>query len=156
VKLRWLLPDGAAVRLLDLGCAGGGLVRSLLADGCLAVGIEGSDVSKRFRLAEWGTCPWHLFTADLTHPFTVWQRGGGACTFNGVTAWEVLEHIPEPRVRDVIANVARHLDVGGYFIGSVDTAPDGNPLTGAVYHHTLRPKEWWLNAFAEQGFVEVT
>jgi hypothetical protein len=39
-------PLGRFPRVLDLGCSGGGFVRACLNDGCLAVGIEGSDFSK--------------------------------------------------------------------------------------------------------------
>jgi SAM-dependent methyltransferase len=155
-KVRTLLPVGTEIRLLDLGCAGGGLVRSFLEDGCVAIGVEGSDVPKRFRLAEWDNCPHHLMTGDLTHPFAIRDRMGHSLVFNLVTAWEVLEHIPEKSVPVLVRNVSSHLSPGGYFIGSVDTAPDGDPLTGAVYHQTLRSKEWWLEQFVEAGFVEVT
>lgn len=43
--------------VLDLGCAGGGFVRSFLDDGYTAVGVEGSDVSLRLRSGEWGAIP---------------------------------------------------------------------------------------------------
>jgi hypothetical protein len=39
-------------------------------------------------------------------------------------------------------------------VASVDTAPDGNPILGAIYHTTLRPKSWWLEKFAEFGLSE--
>ena len=35
------------MRVLDLACAGGGMVRSFLDEGIEAVGIEGSDTAKR-------------------------------------------------------------------------------------------------------------
>jgi SAM-dependent methyltransferase len=155
VKVRGLFPAGAEIRLLDLGCAGGGLVRSFLEDGCLAVGVEGSDIPRMFRLAEWDNCPHHLLTGDLTHPFSIQDRQGTPMAFNLVTAWEVLEHIPAESVPVLVRNISSHLSPGGFFIGSVDTAPDGNPLTGAVYHRTLRPKDWWIEQFVRAGFVEV-
>jgi hypothetical protein len=34
--------------------------------------------------------------------------------------------------------------------------PDGNPLTGAVYHQTLRPETWWHETFVAHGFAIVT
>ncbi len=39
-KLRTLIPQP---RVLDLGCAGGGMVASFLDEGDFAVGVEGSD-----------------------------------------------------------------------------------------------------------------
>jgi len=55
--------------VLDIGCSGGGFVKTLLDAGVLAVGIEGSDYSKIRGRAEWATIPGHLFTADVTAPF---------------------------------------------------------------------------------------
>ena len=114
------MEDCAHIRLLDLGCAGGGLVRSLLSDGCFSLGVEGSDVSRRYKMAEWATCPWHLLTADITQPFTIVDNADRPVLFNVVTAWEVLEHIPEAGIPVLIENVLRHLgDGGGFFIASV-------------------------------------
>lgn len=141
--------------VLDIGCAGGGFVRSVLEDGYCAVGVEGSDASRRARSGEWDTCPHHLFTADIGQPFRLSKADGTAAHFDVVTAWEVLEHLPEDRIPMLLGNIRDHLKPGGHFIGSVDTVPDGNPLTGAVYHLTLQPKSWWLARFAELGFSEV-
>jgi hypothetical protein len=52
-------------------------------------------------------------------------------------------------------NIARHLTPDGIFVASVDTAPDTNPVTGAIYHVTLQPKSWWLEQFNKVGLVEV-
>ena len=45
------------LKLLDLGCAGGGLVRSFLADGHIGIGLEGSDHSFKQKSGEWGCNP---------------------------------------------------------------------------------------------------
>ena len=152
--LRKLMP-GIRFRLLDLGCAGGGLVRSFLEEGVEAVGIEGSDHPRRLGLGEWRRCPHHLFTCDITEPFELQDEFGKKVGFDVVTAWEVLEHIPEKRLPGLILNIARHLSPGGYFIASVDQTPDVDPLTGAVYHQTLQSKNWWLAQFARHGFHEL-
>src|SRR3990167_2627697 len=60
---------GHTPNVLDLGCAGGGFVRSIIKQGGLAVGIEGSDYSKKIKRAEWAKIPDNLFTADITKPF---------------------------------------------------------------------------------------
>jgi len=144
------------LRVLDLGCSGGGFVKSFLEDGYLGVGLEGSDWSKKLRSGEWDTCPHHLMTCDITSRFALRDRAGSAMTFHCVTAWEVLEHIPVDKLPALIDNVARHLATDGIFVASVDTAPDSNPITGAVYHVTLQPKAWWLEQFAKSGLVECT
>jgi len=54
------------LKILDMGCSGGGFVRNCLDDGCLAIGLEGSDYSKRHRRAEWRVIPEYLFTCDVT------------------------------------------------------------------------------------------
>ena len=151
----WLGRD-PELSVLDLGCAGGGLVRSILEDGYTAVGLEGSDVSLRLRSGEWDTIPHHLLTADITAPFQVSTAAGEEVAFHCVTAWEVLEHIPEEKVDAVAANVARHLRPGGVFVASVAQFRDEDPLTGAVYHVTLRDPDWWRERFAAHGLVEAT
>ena len=62
---------GNDIRVLDLGCSGGGFVKSLVDQGVDAYGIEGSDISRRTKRAEWATIPERLFTADITKPFTL-------------------------------------------------------------------------------------
>ncbi len=143
------------LRVLDLGCSGGGFVRSFLEDGYLAIGLEGSDASKKLRSAEWDTCRHHLFTSDITAPFSISDVNGKAMTFLCITSWEVLEHISEDKLDVLLDNIKRHLAEDGIFVASIDMAPDGNPITGAVYHVTLQSKFWWLARFAKAGLMQV-
>src|ERR1051325_2350118 len=108
--------------VLDLGCSGGGFVKDCLDDGCMAVGIEGSDFSKRTKRAEWRTIPEHLFTADITKPFEVFGEFPGGekqLKFDVITNWEVMEHIHERDIPGVVENVKKHLKPGGLWIMSV-------------------------------------
>jgi SAM-dependent methyltransferase len=155
LKLYDWLERNPDLSVLDLGCAGGGLVRSFLEDGYTAVGVEGSDVSLRLRSGEWDAIPHHLMTADITAPFRLRNRDGGEMRFSCITAWEVLEHLPEAKVDALAENVVRHLTPAGVFVASVDQCRDEDPLTGAVYHLTLKPREWWCERFAAHGLVEV-
>lgn len=154
LKLYNLFGNTGDLRVLDLGCSGGGFVKTLLEDGYKAIGIEGSDISRRLRSGEWDTCPLHLFTSDIASKFQIRERDGKAMLFHCITAWEVLEHIPTEKLPQLIDNIARHLTMDGIFVASVDTAPDANPIVGATYHLTLQPKAWWLAQFARHGFSE--
>ena len=155
VKLYNLLGYKPDLKLLDLGCSGGAFVRSILDDGYTAVGLEGSDTSKKLSSGEWGTIPCHLFTCDITRPFQIQADDADRVLFDVITAWELLEHIPKALVGELIQNIHDHLRPNGYFIASVASFRDENPLTGAVYHVTLEPKSWWISEFFKFGFREV-
>jgi SAM-dependent methyltransferase len=141
---------GRKISHLDLGCAGGGLVWDFTLRGHQSYGVEGSDYSYLEQRAEWRTIPGNLFTADITKPFTL-LRNGQAVTFDVITAWEVLEHIPENLIDGLLDNVVCHLAQGGLFVASVATFEDKDPNTGAVWHVTIRPFEWWHARFEKKG-----
>jgi 2-polyprenyl-3-methyl-5-hydroxy-6-metoxy-1,4-benzoquinol methylase len=143
------------LRVMDLGCSGGAFAKSFLEDGYTGVGVEGSDWSRKLRSGEWDTCPHHLLTCDITSQFQLRSNTGEAVHFHCITAWEVLEHISKEKLPFLIENISRHLASGGIFVASVDTAPDSNPVTGAVYHVTLQPKDWWLEQFVKVGLFEI-
>jgi SAM-dependent methyltransferase len=154
-KIYGLYPMSTRIRILDLGCSGGGFVKDCLDNGMFAVGLEGSDYSKRFRRAEWRTIPEYLFTCDVTKPFTVLRQVGGApqpVRFNIITMWEVLEHIAEPDLPALVRNVLSHLEKGGLWILSVCA---GSRNSDDRYHQTARPKAWWMAKFTELGFVSL-
>ena len=156
VRLAQLFPDRPRLSVLDLGCAGGGFVRSLLDDGHFAVGLEGCETPKLLRLGEWGTIPKHLFSCDVTKPFRLSEQGTGTpLRFHAITMWEVMEHIPEADLPQLAANVSEHLTDDGVWVCSVSTVPDPNPDAGTDYHSTVRPEEWWMRRFAELGFTSV-
>ena len=139
-------------RLLDLGCAGGGLVASVIEDGGSAVGVDGSDCNAKSGRAEWSVIPDRLFTADLTYPFMFEGDDWQPVTFNVVTAWEVLEHIPEGRIRAVMDNVRKHLEPGGLFICSISTERD--QWDGYDYHVTVHSRDWWVGVLTVLGWRE--
>ena len=138
------------VRVLDLGCAGGGFVKSMLDMGHYAVGVEGSDYCKRNRSKEWGYIPDNLFTADIRQPFEVLEDGQPV-SFDVVTAWEFFEHIDLPGLSGVIDNVKRHLKPGGLLIGSINT--HSSQFNGVDYHLTVEKPIWWIEMFEINGFV---
>lgn len=153
-KLYQFLGDQPRLRVLDLGCAGGGFVRSLLDDGHFAVGLEGSDYPLLNQTGEWGTIPLHLLTCDITRPFRISDRETGEpIRFEAITAWEVMEHIPEDGLSGLLANIENHLAPGGFLLFSVATFVDWDHQTGTVWHSTVKPREWWHARFEDLGFV---
>jgi hypothetical protein len=144
-KLFELIP-AKDVRLLDLGCSGGGFVRSILDAGGFAVGIEGSDFSMVRKRAEWGTIPQYLFTADATKPFTLRNCTPEPLQFNVVTGWEFWEHIPEACIAGVVENIVLHCAPGACFIGSISSNVE-------PHHCTAKPRQWWIDRFARCGWT---
>ena len=138
------------VRVLDLGCAGGGFVKSMLDMGHFAVGVEGSDYCKFHRSKEWGNIPDNLFTADIRQPFEILEDGQPV-RFDVVTAWEFFEHIDLPGLTGVIDNIKRHLKPGGLLIGSINT--NSSQSNGIDYHLTVEKPIWWIEMFEINGFV---
>lgn len=151
-----LFPASRRLRFLDLGCAGGGLVAEFAERGHDSFGVEGSDFSRMRRRAAWATCPERLATADITEPFRIRTGAdGGLVQFDIVSAWEVLEHLPEAGLPAFWRNVTRHLDPAGYFVASVSDMPD-RADDGRDYHVTLRPREWWHGSMRQGGLDPVT
>lgn len=145
------------LKFLDIGCSGGGLVFDFLLRGHLAVGLEGSDYSFRNQRAEWRVIPNHLFTCDVTKPFNIRSQPSGATLkFDVISAWEVLEHIPEASFPQFFRNVVGHMADDGFFVASVATFEDWDPATGAVWHVTVKPREWWLEKIETAGLVPVS
>jgi len=144
--------QGRKIRFLDIGCAGGGLVFDFLIRGHDAAGIEGSDLNRMLERAHWGVIPDHLFTCDAAEPYRFLSVDGDhPIKFDLISCWEVLEHIPAASLAQFFRNVKEHLAQDGLFVASVATFEDRDAETGAVWHKTVRPKEWWLEVLARLG-----
>jgi len=156
-KLYALYPSRSPL-ILDLGCAGGGFVHDCINDGCLAVGIEGSDFSLRMNRAEWPIgAGKFLFTADITKPFEVEAIIRGEAiplSFDVITAWEVMEHIAEPNLPAFMENINRHLSANGLLFFSISAEESSHH--GIHLHQTMQSREWWLGYFRGHGLDECT
>jgi 2-polyprenyl-3-methyl-5-hydroxy-6-metoxy-1,4-benzoquinol methylase len=145
-KLYELYP-GKTISILDLGCAGGGMVKTFADDGHIAIGLEGSDYSYKRKRAAWSTNPDNLFTCDVSKPFILHNGNGQPYQFDVITAWEFLEHIYEHDLPILFMNINNHLKPDGLFIGSTTKS---NPAAKGVFHHVTRRKlEWWTVKFNE-------
>jgi len=142
------------IAVLDLGCAGGGMVETFIRQGHTAVGLEGSDYSQKIKRASWATIPNNLFTCDVVYPFTLTTDGDNPYQFDAVTAWEFFEHIAEADLEGVVDNIKRHLKAGGYLICSISSF--NCMRQGVVYHQTLQKRPWWVNYFETRGFKRRT
>jgi SAM-dependent methyltransferase len=144
-KLLAMIPH-RPISVMDIGCAGGGMVKTFVDAGQIAIGIEGSDYSKKIKRAAWGTIPEYLFTADARKPFVIFDIHNQLVKFDVITAWEFFEHIEEDKIPGVIENIQRHLKPGGLLIGSINTS-------GHTAHHpTVKRPEWWFELFERNGF----
>jgi len=135
------------VKYLDLGCAGGGFVKQFIEKNCFAAGVDGSDYSLLKKRAEWETIPANLFTADITKPFHFVEENNTKILFNVISAYDVLEHLHEKELDGVFSNLKNNLDKEGIFVCSIANFQD------LGYHHTLKPKEWWIEQFDKNGFM---
>lgn len=147
-----LFPQKKSLKYMDIGCSGGGIVLDALIRGHFAVGLEGSDFSLKHQRAEWRVIRNNLFTCDVTHPFELLDQKEQPVHFDVISAWEVLEHIPESDVAQLIENISAHMEHGGIFVGTVSQVHDIDPVSGADWHVTLQPPEWWEEQFAKAGF----
>ncbi|OGK16421.1 hypothetical protein A2774_03115 [Candidatus Roizmanbacteria bacterium RIFCSPHIGHO2_01_FULL_39_12c] len=141
------------LKVLDLGCAGGNFVKDIIDDGHFAIGLEGSDWSKKFKRAAWAQIPDFLFTCDISKKFTV-QMDGKPIKFDAVTAWEVMEHIKTEGLPALLKNVKNHLEPAGFFIASITSVP--HIVDGINLHQTVKSKKWWLKFFNKNGFSQLS
>lgn len=155
-KCEELFPEKKQLCFADLGCSGGGIVLDAVLRGHNAIGLEGSDYSLKHQRAEWRLLKNRLFTCDISKPFHIQNADGSDAKFDVVSAWEVLEHIPEDGVSQLAKNVTNMLFPGGYFVATVSQVEDFEPESGAQLHVTIRPPQWWYSKFEEVGLVRVT
>ena len=142
--------ENSQLKVLDLGCSGGGFVRDCINDGCFAMGLDGSDYSKKMKRAEWGIIPEFLRTSDITKDFSILHKGD-LLKFDLITAWEVLEHLKQKDIKELIKNVKKHLSSKGIFVGSVSNM--SSKCNGVELHQTQKDKEWWISKFEKEGLV---
>ena len=148
------LYGGRQISVLDVGCSGGGFVKELIDDGHIAIGLEGSDYSKKFQRAAWREIPEFLFTCDITKPFSIYiSPPKRLMLFDVITAWEVMEHIEKRDISQVITNVVRHMSQNGIWIMSISNSHSIS--NGVDLHRTKETKNWWIKKFDEFGLTYV-
>ena len=151
-KCEELLRSDKPLSFLDLGCSGGGMVLEAALREHISMGLEGSDCSQKEQRAEWRLLGNRLQTCDITKPFRLENVDGNLYLFDVITAWEVLEHIAEDDLTQLLSNIRNHLTTGGYFVASIANWADIDPVSGVNWHVTCHPYEWWKNKFENAGF----
>jgi SAM-dependent methyltransferase len=147
----YALWPGRKIRVLDLGCAGGGFVEECIRDDNMAIGLEGSSRPMQEQRDAWARIPANLFTCDITEPFTLRNEDGSPARFDAITMWEVIEHIPREKLGILLENVRRHLSLSGVFVVSTTTLP--SVKDGVDLHPTRERKEWWELRLAQAGLT---
>jgi hypothetical protein len=142
---------GTEMKGLDLGTGAAGIVFEFLMSGVMAIGVDGSNFCRQNKVGYWPLIPHHLFTCDITKPFSFINADSQTpIEFDVITMWEVLEHLEAVSLKELFKNITLHLSDQGYFIGSVSlieyTDANGNP-----YHVTLKPRQWWKAEFERGG-----
>ena len=150
-KCETLLRPKGKLSFLDLGCSGGGMVLEAALRGHVSIGLEGSDASLKEQRAEWRLLGDRLMTCDIAKPFKLRGSDGQNYKFDVITAWEVLEHIQENDIGQLLENIKEHLSEDGFFVGSIANWDDIDPETGVNWHVTVHPYEWWKERFEAAG-----
>ena len=120
-----------------------------------SVGVEGSDYSLCEQRAAWRTIPDRLFTADICYPFHFTDGVGRRVLSDVISGWELFEHIPEAQLAGLLQNITKNLRPGGYLTASIATFPDCDEATGAIYHHTVKSRDWWEERFRSVGLMPI-
>lgn len=114
---------------LDVGCGHNEWSKHLKERGIRAVGVDfacpGADI-----IAEAHALPFDHKEWDF------------------VTAFDVLEHIPESLIDPVLREFAR---VGHRFAFSISYVDSVNRVKGETLHPCVQPKHWWLQKIAQYG-----
>lgn len=108
---------GPGRRVLDLGCATGGVARALGKQGCQVVGVE-MDPAAAERARPWCT---EVIVGDLADPATLDKLDGQR--FDVILAADILEHLACPE--QLLQALPRLLAPDGYLVASIPNVAHG-------------------------------
>jgi len=138
VLLRSMLPKGA--RVLEVGCAYGFFVRRARVQELDCVGVD---------ISQWAIDHAPEVARDYV------QRADAAAlpyddnSFDAVVSWELLEHVPEEHVDQVLSEMERVATPEAWQVHRICLpGSDDNDVT----HVTVKPKEWWYDTLGERGW----
>lgn len=126
------------ISVFDAGCAYGHAVRYF--NDFYKITAKGCDISE-----------WASSRCEYIYQSSIDNIPEEDAAYQLVTCTEVLEHIPEEKVRDVIKELVRISNK--YVVILVAMFPEGTTEDpGDKTHITFHPKEWWLDVVSELGY----
>jgi 2-polyprenyl-3-methyl-5-hydroxy-6-metoxy-1,4-benzoquinol methylase len=135
------------MRLLDVGCALGFLVRNMRHRGVEAFGVDYSKYALNNAPKD---------VAEYLRWFDLTGRNDtffGRNAFDIVTCFETLEHIKARSVRQAVQHLWNVTKPGGVLLATICTV--GQPdISSDPTHVSVVPREWWERLLTDIGFVE--
>jgi len=133
---------GHDIKVCDVGCAKGFLCKHLRTKGIEAFGIDISEYCVKEANVD------YIKTLDITDSKIMFDNK----YFNIVSAFELLEHIPEDKLSFVLKEIMR---VGKKFLFSVHASNSLNDNDNDKSHVTIKPISWWKQILARNGFINI-
>ena len=125
-KIRMMIDNTQSTRLLDYGCGKGKC-------------YDGDNPVHK----EWGVDKPKLYDPYYA-PYALKPEG----TFHGVICTDVLEHVPEKDVDDVLGDIFQYAE--RFVFLSISTTPARKKLpNGENAHCTVKPESWWTEIISK-------
>jgi cephalosporin hydroxylase/SAM-dependent methyltransferase len=154
---RWLVESLGlrGQRVLDIGCACGGILKGLLAAGA---DVDGVDCSEDF--IQLGRRQW----PELAHRLRICDAADLHLIADGAYDWlhasMVAEHWPPGLVPHILRELQRVVRPGGRFLclyeSETGALPGGRDPRVEPTHLCLQSPAWWTEQLAEAGWMDET
>lgn len=136
--------------LLDLGC---GPARStpLLQKAGLAVSLV--DISINSLDPEIFIKVHRAGSELLFHQESLWELSSEIVSADWIICFDVLEHLPEEKIEDVLKGIRERMRLGGAFSITLCADLFGESI-GEQLHLTVKPAQWWKDHIQRNFIIE--